>query len=306
MNKKLGIGIAWISVVVLAGIIVAIAINPIVVAKEEEKFVKAKYSVITTEYGIPKLKVTVNSNFHLDLKVILSDPDRNTIDTAYIRDEDLLDGIESVELRMAKYGELPKPGTYKFFVRPYGVPPNNLPGFYFSTEGEVTLTAANVNIEKAEFKTAYHRSSGYSSIDRVILTVTNDGDLPVTFDKLIIRADGIEEEEDLTLSGYPLYRVSRGESEEINRSVSISGLKEETCNVTVELYSLEDKVADYSMQLTFEIPEVTPTPSPTPTAAPAPTPTSSPTPTVPGFEVAFTISSLLTMAHLVLRRRGGI
>ena len=258
-----------------------------------------KYSVITTEYGIPMLKVTVTQLFP-DLVVILSNPDGNTVDKDYIFMDDLLDGAESVELRMSEYGELPKPGTYKFFV--------TLGGPATIYEGEVTLTAANVNIKKAEFKTTYHRSLGYSSIDRIILTVTNNGDLPVTFDKLIIRADGIEDEEDLTLSGYPLYGVSRGESEEINRSVSISGLKEERCPVTVELYSLqeEDKVADHSTQLTFEIPEVTPTPSPTPTATPTPTPTSSPTPTVPGFEVAFSISSLLTMAHLVLRRREGV
>jgi hypothetical protein len=208
--------------------------------------------------------------------------------------DDLLDGVESVELSMRKYGELPKPGTYKFFV--------SLGGPATIYEGEVTLTAANVNIEKAEFKTAYHRSSGYSSIDRVLLTVTNDGDIPVTFDKLIIRADGIEEEEDLTLSGYPLYGVSRGESKEIDESVSLSGLKEETCHVTVELYSLqeEDKVADHSTQLTFEIPEATPTPTPTP----SPTPTPTPTPTMPGFEVVFAIGSLLAVAYSVLRRRG--
>ena len=35
-------------------------------------------------------------------------------------------------------------------------------------------------------------------------------------------------------------------------------------------------------------------------------PTPTPTPTVPGFDVTFTISSLLAMAYLVLRRRGGI
>jgi PGF-CTERM protein len=85
-------------------------------------------------------------------------------------------------------------------------------------------------------------------------------------------------------------------------SDSIYGIEVEDEEVSrpfyFEVFFEASTVKGFSLSMT-----PTPTPSPPPTPSPTPTATPIPTPTVPGFEVVFTISSLLAVAYLVVRRR---
>ena len=227
---------------------------------------EVKYSAIS-EDGRAALKVTVRGPAE-SLEIILSDPDGNTVGRRYIPEEDLVDGVETVEVDMARYGETPKRGTYTLVVKTL-YPEEKI------YEANPTFKGAKLNITKAEYETEYLLGSW--DIRKLKLTISNDGDLPAIIDKIVIKAGG--KEEDLPI----LKGISPGEEKTISKTLWISGLEKGKHPVTVELYSKDNKLTSYTSEIICGAPEQTPTPKPA------------------GFELVFAIVGL--MAMILLRGR---
>ena len=179
------------------------------------------------------LKVRVEGEAS-SLKLMLSNPEGDT-STAYISKDELLDGAEVEKLRMADYRETPKAGTYTLIIK------KGLAGDTVYQE-ELTFNGADVNIEKIKFQTESYEFLGKGVITKISLTISNDGDLPAIFDKMVVIIDG-------DTSEFLFYEeLLPKESREVTEPAYIS-LKEGTYSVTVKLYSNEVELASYDTQV---------------------------------------------------------
>ncbi len=204
---------------------------------------EAAYKLPTSEYkisyspivdsGTAYLKVRVEGEAS-SLKLMLSDPEGNT-NTAHISKDELLDGAEVEELRMADYGKTPKAGTYMLIIK------RAYTGDIVYQE-ELTFNGADVSVENVEFQTKSYEYLDKGAITEISLIISNDGDLPAIINKIAIIIDG-------DMYEIPFYEgVLPKENKEIIRSAYIS-LRKGTYLVTIKLYSREVELASYDTRV---------------------------------------------------------
>lgn len=144
---------------------------------------------IVTDDNQAVLKVTAESSSLLSmiaprsLKFILSDPERNTVDTGYISKDDLEDDKETIYIDMAKGYDQPKPGTYLLVVTSSG-------DIIYRTT--LTFTGARLEIEKVLCTVPKYSES--FEIRKLIITVRNTGDLPAIIHDGVLRIGGVEDD----------------------------------------------------------------------------------------------------------------
>lgn len=167
------------------------------------------YSISFSE-SQPQLRVSVQGPSK-SLDLILSDPDKNTIGTAHISKDDLLDGAEAVNIGMCIYGETPKVGTYTIVVK------DSLSDeiYYQDT---ITFSGPDLSITSCFGIEFLGTGANEYFILYMNILVVNDGDLPAYVDDAAVYIDG----EELTSEMGPMHgflvnneRVNPGESKTI-------------------------------------------------------------------------------------------
>lgn len=123
-----------------------------------------------------------------NLYVTVTNPKGTVVGEKYISKEKLLDGGETVMVRMSKLRTLPKPGTYTVIVKE--ALSNKIVYTTKPTFKGVKLNITDVEYERIEWK--------YSNL-AVTLKVKNEGDLPVRY-SAIVRVNGKDDEFDPPLS----------------------------------------------------------------------------------------------------------
>ena len=144
------------------------------------------YSISFSE-SRPQLQVSVQGPSK-SLDLILSDPDKNTIETAHISKDDLLDGAEAVNINMCIYGETPKVGTYTIVVK------DSLSDeiYYQDT---ITFSGPDLSITSCfgiEFLGTAVTGVNKYWLYRMNVLVVNDGDLPAYIHNADVYIDGEE------------------------------------------------------------------------------------------------------------------
>jgi len=188
----------------------------------------------------PQLQVSVQGPSK-SLDLILSDPDKNTIETAHISKDDLLDGAEAVNINMCMYGETPKVGTYTIIVK------DSL-GDEIYYQDTMTFSGPDLSITGC-FVTEFLRIGNEYIIDHMHILVVNDGDLPAYVDDAAVYIDGEEmtsQRDGLVYSG----KVNPGESEtfRFNPCCRMSGGAH---MLKVELFDPQgQQLASYNTQVT--------------------------------------------------------
>jgi hypothetical protein len=150
-------------------IVVFLMISSIAIAQEYQ----VEHSALARG-GIAVLRVRVSGPAK-DLKVILSGPEGNTVGKASIAKDNLLDGVESVDVEMGEWRETPKPGVYTLLVFDYA------DRIYYKEN--LTFKGGDLSITKAEIEF----EGGFTINLR--LTVLNKGDLPVFTDYCEVKID---------------------------------------------------------------------------------------------------------------------
>ena len=143
------------------------------------------------------------------LKVILSNPEGNTVGKEYISVDDLEDGKETVYVDMAD-GQ-PKPGPYLLILK-------TRQDDRILNRTTVTFTGAQLSIEKVT-GTYSKYSDGTCDIKKLRITVRNEGDLPAIISKGMVRVG--DEEDDF----YVRESVMPGEERTINATAQLPYLK---------------------------------------------------------------------------------
>lgn len=139
----------------------------------------------TVDNGIPYLNVKVVGKSQ-DYKIILSDNDGSTTGIVYIKSDDLIDGVETVKVKMNEYGKTPKAGTYTLLIK------QTLPEkIVYATNA--TFKGALINIIDTDFLSQkYCYGSCYYTITNVKFTIKNFGDIPAIIDYALIGIGGDE------------------------------------------------------------------------------------------------------------------
>ena len=201
-------------------------------------------SSISFSESQPQLRVSVQGPSK-SLDLILSDPNKNTIETAHISKDDLLDGAEAVNINMCIYGETPKVGTYTIVVK------DSLSDeiYYQDT---ITFSGADLSITSC-FGIEFMNLGNEYSIYRMNVLVVNDGDLPAYVYDAAVYIDG---EELVSLRHRFLMnseRVNPGESKEVMFFPSESRFSGGTHMLKVELFDSQGlQLASYNTQVTVQ------------------------------------------------------
>ena len=179
------------------------------------------------------------------LNLILTDPDGIEISRAWITEDDLLDGIETVKLKMANYGETPKGGIYTLIIKKsYG-------DVLFTKK--LSFNGANVSINEVRFEYQYwerFKDCKYT-IEKIKLNISNNGDLPAIVDRALVTIDG----DVVKVSFYPrkaLLPNSTNKVEEPFRIAPPFCLKLGTYKVVVGLYSEKKLLTSYETEITLK------------------------------------------------------
>lgn len=117
-----------------------------------------------------------------NLYVTVTNPEGTVVGEKYISKEELLDGNETVVVRMSKVRTLPKSGTYTVIVKE--ALSNKIVYTTKPTFKGVKLKITDVEYERIEWK--------YSNL-AVTLRIKNEGDLPVRY-RAIVRVNGKKDE----------------------------------------------------------------------------------------------------------------
>ncbi|ASJ10690.1 hypothetical protein A3L12_04945 [Thermococcus sp. P6] len=150
------IGKALIAVVIVSVLVVSFSVC--IGAGTTTKTVTTTTST-TTEYqvtsytpiakdGAVYLKVTVKGEPR-SLELLLSNPEGNTVGKDFIPEEDLVDGVESVELQMADYGTTPEAGTYTLYIFDF------ITDEFIYSKNITFEGGAKISIKNADFETTY-------------------------------------------------------------------------------------------------------------------------------------------------------
>lgn len=198
--------------------------------------ISVEYSVVV-EFGSAYLEVKV-SGPEQGYEILLFDPDGESVGTAYISSDDMIPGHETVTASMTDIGDdNPIPGEYLLIVKDSWTDER-----YY--EANPTYEGPEVDIVEAEFVTDYDDYFEEGSIDEIILTVNNIGDLPIFAGELKIEVGPEESQESLYGE-----EILHGEETEISVSPWIRELEEGVHPVTLELYSEEEKIASYTTEV---------------------------------------------------------
>jgi len=149
------------------------------------KPVSPKYQISTLlvdHEDSPAIQVTVEGKKG-GLDLILSGPNKNTVDTEYISEKDMLDGAETVWLYLQEYvGSTASPGIYTLIIK------------HWDEEvyrKEFNIKGAKISILSCTPTFKYYEYFGYD-FDRLTIKVKNEGDLPAYFRTLDIILNGKE------------------------------------------------------------------------------------------------------------------
>ena len=194
---------------------------------------------IAPDGWLPELRVTVKGPSK-NLNIILSDPDKNTIGTAFITEDDLLDGTESVNVDMAGDEETPKAGIYTLIVKDSWSDEIYYQDTITFSGAEIYITNVYIESEYYELFNEYHITENIS--------VTNGGDLPAYLVHVVTYLDGEEIPAYIFGSG----RVDPGESKTIGAESYTAEVSSGTHTLRIEFPQDEaGEPASYTAQITL-------------------------------------------------------
>ena len=137
----------------------------------------SRYQVEYKPVGSNALEVKVKGPA-AKLAVILINPKEET-DTEIIEEEKMIDNVETVVVRMGEALEPLKPGTYRLLIKRFN------PEKVVYREN-LKFKLGKSSIEDVQIKYRYNKLKP----DYILLTVRNEGSLPVLFDKIFVTIGG--------------------------------------------------------------------------------------------------------------------
>lgn len=249
-KKKIALGVV---VLILVIVIAAVVIDP---PNEEKEVVTAppieenegvttssndvavEHEVIT-KFGSVYLRVHVTGP-EKAYSIQLTGPDKQTVGESYISKDDMADGTEATDVSMTELlaeRKTPKSGQYTLLVREF-----------FSNEkvfeATPTYEGPDVDIDSVGFETSYYDIFDSGDIDKVTLTLSNTGDLPILIDRLIVVINEEESEEPLFDESLPT-----GKKTEVDVTTFITDLDKGVHPVTLEVYSGDSKLSSYDTEV---------------------------------------------------------
>lgn len=191
-------------------------------------FVFKEYKVIV-RHSTASLYVSFETDRNVELKII--GPDGVEKDSTIVSPDET-----GAYLYIGDFMGTPESGTYKLIVM-------DLWGKVF--EQELTFTGYDVEVVDVSFDSRYDELLGYI-VEKVFITVRNNGDLPTFLSKGLLVLG--EETEELYFFSEPL---EPGQEKTISATIYVSGLPK-SFTVSLRLFNdKEDEVAEYSFQATL-------------------------------------------------------
>lgn len=167
---------------------------------------KVEYSTIA-DAGISYLKVKV-TGISQDYKVILSDPNGSTTGIAYISKDDMIDGVETVDVQMSEYGKTPKTGAYTLLIKQ--ILPEDVVYVTKPVFKKVLIDLGDIKFESSK----YCYGTCEYTITKVKFTITNYGDIPVIINYALVGIGGEKYPATSCFDGRP--RVMNRQESKIN------------------------------------------------------------------------------------------
>lgn len=217
--------------------------TPLVYSSEETPTPPPEYIIeecepIVKDY-VPYLKVRISVKGEPGhIKVSLSGPDGSTLDDWYISRTDLVDGIETIELQMAEYGETPVAGTYVLRIFDGW-------GNLLHTK-KLVFSGSQLRIKDIDVDYECHGILMKTcDVYEIRIHVENIGDLPAIVDDIKIYIDNQEVH---MLPSFVKYVILPNDHKEIK--IATEGtLPADTYTFTVYLYSNQKLIAEKSIKI---------------------------------------------------------
>ena len=179
-----------------------------------------------------------------NLYVTVINPKGTVIDEEYISEEKLLDGRETVMIRMSEFGTVPKPGTYTIIIK-------EALSNKIVYKAKPTFKGVKLKITDVEYKWIKRKYDNLA----VALKVKNEGDLPICYNA-IVRINGKHDELYNVPSFVPLC-IRPGEKRRLANALYIP-LEEGVNTAVIELYGDKKACPDtlltrFTSEFTYEV-----------------------------------------------------